>query len=113
MTLDQLRVQLTNLQKRERHRTRAETKYWCEQYKRLAIAALEEPTAGSWIAAEDVHRMVRQIDVALNGEFGAAKQAMLCDITAQVVAEARKRGGPLLLVGTENDPMLNGDPHDH
>ena len=32
----------------------------------------------------DHRRLVRELDVALNGEAGAAKQASLCDIVAQV-----------------------------
>jgi hypothetical protein len=41
------------------------------------IAELEE-------CAKDHKRLVREIDVLLNGEDGAAKQASLCDIVAQV-----------------------------
>lgn len=56
-----------------------------------------DPTIGHWICAEDVHRLVRGIDVALNGEHGAAKQAMLCDIAGLLDDECRKHGGlPLL-----------------
>ena len=33
---------------------------------------------------EDKKRLVREIDVILNGEDGAAKQASLCDIVAQL-----------------------------
>lgn len=55
------------------------------------------PTTGHWICADDVHRLVRGIDVALNGEHGAAKQAMLCDIAGLLEDECRKHGGlPLL-----------------
>ncbi len=32
----------------------------------------------------DHRRLVRELDVALNGEHGAAKQASLCDLIAQV-----------------------------
>lgn len=32
----------------------------------------------------DTDRLVREIDVLLNGEAGAAKQASLCDIAAQL-----------------------------
>lgn len=36
-------------------------------------------------AVLDSHRgLVRELDIALNGEAGAAKQASLCDIVAQV-----------------------------
>jgi hypothetical protein len=33
---------------------------------------------------EDQKRLVRELDVALNGEDGAADQASLCDIVSQV-----------------------------
>lgn len=42
------------------------------------------PEHGSWIHADDVKRLVRELDVAINGEAGAAKQASMCDIVAQV-----------------------------
>lgn len=38
-------------------------------------------------ALEDKRRLVRELDVALNGEAGAAKQASLCDLVAQVRAQ--------------------------
>lgn len=38
----------------------------------------------------DHHRLVREIDIAINGEDGAAKQASLCDIASQVVAIQRR-----------------------
>ena len=41
-------------------------------------------------------RLVRSIDVSLNGEHGAAKQASLCDIAAQLEKAARLRGAPVL-----------------
>lgn len=39
---------------------------------------------GSWYAAEDVDRLVRELDVLLNGEDGAAPQSTLADIIAQL-----------------------------
>ena len=66
------------------------------------LAAPPEPAApneGAWISATDVNRLVREIDVALNGEQGAATQAALVDIVAQVRMAARKRGAPLLVEG--------------
>lgn len=41
-------------------------------------------------AKDDVDRLVRELDVLLNGEEGAAKQASLCDIVGQVRAEGIK-----------------------
>ncbi len=54
------------------------------------------PTSGNWVYADDVNRLVRELDVALNGKAGAAAQASLCDVAAQVRLEAAKRGRPLL-----------------
>lgn len=39
---------------------------------------------GLLAAKQDADRLVRQLDVLLNGEAGAAKQASLCDLVAQV-----------------------------
>lgn len=41
---------------------------------------------GRWVNADDVDRLVREMDIAINGAVGAAKQASLCDIAAQVCA---------------------------
>lgn len=38
----------------------------------------------------DHRRLVRELDVALNGEEGAAKQASLCDIVGQVTSKRLK-----------------------
>ncbi len=61
----------------------------------LAPTAQPAPAAGNWIAADDVNRLVRELDVCLNGEAGAAAQASLCDVVAQVRHETAKRGQPL------------------
>jgi hypothetical protein len=53
------------------------------------------PAINGLLAAQQDHdRLVRELDVMLNGEAGAAQQASLCDIVAQVakdgvVAKAR------------------------
>lgn len=41
---------------------------------------------------EDYRRLTRELDVAINGATGAAKQASLCDIVCQVKREGIKRG---------------------
>ena len=56
-----------------------------------------------WIAADDVNRLVREIDVALNG-VDAAPQAKLCDITAQVCKAAREFGPILQRLGVPPKP---------
>ncbi|HCF7344768.1 TPA: hypothetical protein NIJ77_004476 [Pseudomonas aeruginosa] len=48
------------------------------------------------------------MDVLLNGEACAAKQAMLCDLVSQVEAEVRKSGQPLL-VSAERYRWLRND----
>lgn len=45
------------------------------------------PEHGSWVSKDDQDRLVRELDVLLNGEDGAAKQASLCDIVSQVRRE--------------------------
>lgn len=50
-----------------------------------AAATQPEPTSGNWIAAESVHRLARELDVAMNGEAGAASAPSLCDVVAQAV----------------------------
>lgn len=55
------------------------------------------PDHGTWVNAADVYPMVRALDVALNGIDGAAKQALLCDLVAQVEA-AQREHGPILPV---------------
>lgn len=44
----------------------------------------------------DHRRLVRELDVLLNGEDGAAPQASLCDIVGQVSSIVREEGLPLL-----------------
>ncbi len=56
----------------------------CRQTMRKAIEdALHQVDDFNEITANH-KRLVRQLDVALNGNEGAAKQASLCDIVAQV-----------------------------
>ncbi|MDP2359296.1 MAG: hypothetical protein Q8O14_00890 [bacterium] len=52
-----------------------------------------ELIAGQAEALEDVNRLTRELDVALNGEAGAAKQASLCDLVAQVKTTKAQHGG--------------------
>ena len=40
---------------------------------------------------DDHHRLVRELDVSLHGEDGAAKQASLCDLVSQIQALQRVR----------------------
>ena len=57
---------------------------------------LAAPTVGNWIAAEEVDRLVRDLEVALHGEADAAPQASLCDIVGLAKAAADKLGRPVL-----------------
>ncbi|HGM7116572.1 TPA: hypothetical protein ACKRNJ_001954 [Pseudomonas aeruginosa] len=57
----------------------------------------EQPTADDYEEVlADHRRLVRELDVLLNGEEGAAKQASLCDLVGQVSAIVRERRVPLL-----------------
>lgn len=58
--------------------------------KRAALQA-PAPAHGRWISADDIDRLVRELDVALNGEAKAARQASLCDLVAQVKAAPSTR----------------------
>ena len=60
---------------------------------------------------EDHRRLVRELDVLINGEAGAAKQASLCDIVAQI--RAMKTPDPVdealvdeLIRASKNDGIL-------
>lgn len=74
----------------------SEAKAWAKAWQRdrmqhIANKALASgnnaPTAAYYEhVLADHRRLVRELDVALNGEAGAAKQASLCDIVAQVKA---------------------------
>ncbi|HEV8364578.1 MAG TPA: hypothetical protein VGQ52_13770 [Gemmatimonadaceae bacterium] len=52
------------------------------------IERLRELETSDWYRAEDIDSLVQELDVLLNGEAGAARQARLCDIVSQV----RKQG---------------------
>ncbi|HCF3371159.1 TPA: hypothetical protein NIB95_002806 [Pseudomonas aeruginosa] len=72
-------------------------------------AQAEQPTADDYEEVlADHRRLVREMDVLLNGEACAAKQAMLCDLVSQVEAEVRKSGQPLL-VSAERYRWLRND----
>jgi hypothetical protein len=59
------------------------------------------PQHGSWLSAENIDALVRELDRALNGD-GAAPQAALSDVVAQVCALSSLYGGRALL------PLLQG-----
>lgn len=62
-----------------------------------ALAQAEQATADDYEEVlADHRRLVRELDVLLNGEEGAAKQASLCDLVGQVSAIVRERRVPLL-----------------
>lgn len=42
------------------------------------------PAHGRWLHADSIYQMVRELDVAMNGD-GAARQASLCDILGQLI----------------------------
>jgi hypothetical protein len=53
-------------------------------------AAQPAPESGSWYAAKEIDEMVRDLDVALNGD-GAAPQAKLCDLMPQLIQRLTAR----------------------
>lgn len=57
--------------------------------KALAATQAPAPAHGRWINADDVDRLVRELDVALNGDM-AAPQAKLCDLVAEVQRTRRQ-----------------------
>lgn len=75
--------------------------FWWQAELRRRFAAIdkargEEPTPADYEEVlADNRRLTRELDVLLNGD-GAAKQAALCDIVAQVEIAVRKLGRPLL-----------------
>lgn len=52
---------------------------------------------GTWVPAEEIKALVRQLDVLLNGEAGAAKQATLDDLVIQVRRIVSDKGNCALL----------------
>lgn len=54
-----------------------------------ALHDLGTPLEGYWRNGEDIDRLVRELDVALNGD-GAAKQASLVDVVSQVQSQRWK-----------------------
>ena len=52
---------------------------------------------GTWVPAEEIKALVRQLDVLLNGEAGAAKQATLDDLVSQVRRIVSDKGNCALL----------------
>lgn len=84
----------------------------CKNHKHLvdAVIGAQVPAsldAGRWYSAEDIDRQVRELDVLLNGEAGAADQASLCDIVAQVRMARKKPGtGSLQLMALVPDQVV-------
>lgn len=77
------------------------------------IALLIKTVADWEYASANNDRLVRELDVALNGEDGAAKQASLCDIVSQVKAMKRESVTPEkaieLLVKIVRDGTFTGE----
>lgn len=93
---------------------------WREQAAKLIAAQRQAGREEVEEVVNDYQRLTRELDVALNGD-GAAKQASLCDIVAQVqkdnfvpakryaaLVEAGKKLGPAIggRVFSADDPML-------
>lgn len=65
-----------------------------------------ESSSGRWYAADQIDALVRQLDVALNGD-GAAPQAMLCDLVSQFAS------APTQPEAGDDDVVLYGGPITH
>lgn len=63
-------------------------------YKQCEEQILESVQQDYEEVMEDHRRLVRELDVLINGEEGAAQQASLCDIVAQVKREGLKVAKP-------------------
>lgn len=63
----------------------------------------------SWYVARDIDRLVRELDVLLNGD-GAAAQARLADIVAQVAASQQGQGKPVAYLRASDLERL-AQPH--
>lgn len=78
----------------------------------------QPPVSDEGAMLTDHNRLVRELDVLLNGEVGAADQASLCDIVAQVRMARKKPGtGALQLLALVPDQVVgrvhhNPDQHD-
>ena len=68
------------------------------------------PVHGNWINADDSRRLVRELDVLLNGAGGSAKQASLCDIVSQVAKHVRQTGAPLLASAQPQEAVASEMP---
>lgn len=61
-----------------------------------------------WYVAGDIDRLVRELDALLNGD-GAAPQAKLCDLVAQVAESKKHQGEPVALPGRRSEPTEESD----
>jgi hypothetical protein len=57
---------------------------WLDEADQSEIASLRSQLEGYKEWAEDYKRLVKDIDVSINGEDGAAKQASLCDLVGPI-----------------------------
>jgi hypothetical protein len=79
-----------------------------DAYKSLqrVIEQAEQPESahesGSWYAAREIDEMVRDLDVAMNGD-GAAPQASLCDLMPQLIE--RLTAQPAAFVGLTDEDI--------
>ena len=72
------------------------------------LAAQPAPESGSWYAASDIDKMVRDLDVAMNGE-GSAPQAKLCDLMPQLIQRLTSpaQPAPVISAGPITPEMAN------
>lgn len=66
--------------------------------RKVTVMVWLEQESDNLALLQDHNRLVRELDVLLNGQEGAAQQASLCDIVAQL--RAAKRAGQTMLLST-------------
>lgn len=62
------------------------------------------PEHGRWYSAADIDPLVRRIDVALHGEDGAARQALLIDVVPHITHAANMHGPLLAALSAQPSP---------
>lgn len=67
------------------------------------------PEHGRWYSAADIDPLVRRIDVALHGEDGAARQALLIDVVPHITHAANMHGPLLAALSAQPSPGGQGD----
>lgn len=80
---------------------------------RKAAQPVQPTTTGNWTASDDVDLMTRKLDVAMNGEDGAASSPSLCDVISQAVQKFKSLATVQpAVVGAVNLPRCDSEDAD-